>query len=321
MIFYGQVKQKASKGLKNNWVKVLLTVFLFGILTIGADIAVSIITYPTQEYIQTELMNILEAAIQTQNRELIIEAMIEIVYATGSIYLWNTISIAATILSMLFSLSLVKVYICASKGEKYGFKKFDLSLRTIRKSFCLELLKTLIVFLWSLLFIVPGIIKLIAYSQASYIQLENPDKKTLDCLKESEKMMYGRKAEYFSYKLSFIGWIILASVAISAIDVMILSYLINSAPIVWIIVSVILGYILQLPIYVYMGVSDAVYYEELKEDIKKPKTPFMFFVPPQGFNNPNQNGQNTSGPNFGGQPFEDFTKEREREDKDPFSDF
>ena len=318
MIFYGKVKQKASKGLKNNWIKVLLTVLFVSILTIGAEIAVSIITYPTQEYIKNELFKNLEVAKEMQNAQLYQETMIEIIYATAGIMFWKIITIGATIVGFLFNLSLVKVYISASKGEKYGFKNFDLSFKTIRKSFCLEMLKALIVLLWSLLLVVPGIIKLISYSQASYIQLENPDKKARECLKQSEKMMNGRKMEYFSYKLSFIGWVILARLAVSIIDVMVLGYIAKHSPLIFIIISVIIGYVLQLPINVYMSVCDASYYEELKEDIKNPKqAPFFFYVPPQG----QSSGTSQKGQDFSGQPFEDFTKEREREDKDPFSDF
>jgi uncharacterized membrane protein len=70
--------------------------------------------------------------------------------------------------------------------------------------------------LWAFLFIVPGIIKTISYSQAYFIYkdqkilTENGKVSALDCITESRKMMDGHKWEYFVLQLSFIGWGILS---------------------------------------------------------------------------------------------------------------
>lgn len=64
----------------------------------------------------------------------------------------------------------------------------------------------LFIFLWSLLFIVPGIIAAIRYSQVFYIFMENPEMPVLDILKKSGEMMKGHKNEYFFLQLSFAGW-------------------------------------------------------------------------------------------------------------------
>ena len=69
-------------------------------------------------------------------------------------------------------------------------------------------LTTLFVCLWSLLLVIPGIIKAISYSQAHYIALEHPEYQAIDCITESRKMMNGHKWEYFCLQLSFIGWMI-----------------------------------------------------------------------------------------------------------------
>lgn len=69
--------------------------------------------------------------------------------------------------------------------------------------------KTLIESLWSLLFIIPGIIKQYAFFCIPYIMAANPN---MDCDRArelSEKMMFGVKGELFELRLSFIGWHIL----------------------------------------------------------------------------------------------------------------
>lgn len=78
-------------------------------------------------------------------------------------------------------------------------------------SIVLNLLQSIYVALWSLLFFVPGIIKSYAYSMAFYIQQENSNKSASDCLSESQKLMKGHKWQLFCLDLSFIGWYIVGS--------------------------------------------------------------------------------------------------------------
>lgn len=65
------------------------------------------------------------------------------------------------------------------------------------------------VFIGTILFVIPGIIVGIMFSQANYILAENPDKSAMECIKESARMMKGHKFDYFVLELSFIGWSIL----------------------------------------------------------------------------------------------------------------
>ena len=83
-----------------------------------------------------------------------------------------------------------------------GFKRFF-------PSFLLLFFSGLFVFLWSLLFIIPGIIKIFSYSMAFFIMYDNPDIKPLAALKKSQIMMKGYKWKLFLLVLSFIGWILL----------------------------------------------------------------------------------------------------------------
>ncbi|MEA1987353.1 MAG: DUF975 family protein [Candidatus Marinimicrobia bacterium] len=78
------------------------------------------------------------------------------------------------------------------------------------RSIIAHLLKVIFVFLWTLLLIIPGIIKAIAYSQVYYILSEDKSISASDALIKSRKMMYGNKWKYFCLKLRFIGWWILS---------------------------------------------------------------------------------------------------------------
>lgn len=69
---------------------------------------------------------------------------------------------------------------------------------------------SLLVTLWSLLFIIPGIIAGFAYAMTPYILAEHPEISAVNALKMSKDMMQGNKGRYFCLQLSFIGWVLLS---------------------------------------------------------------------------------------------------------------
>ncbi|MGC4019125.1 MAG: DUF975 family protein [Muricomes sp.] len=70
-------------------------------------------------------------------------------------------------------------------------------------------LRDLFTFLWTLLLIVPGIIKHYEYLMVPYILSENPGMKKEEAFLISRKMMEGQKWNTFVLDLSFLGWRIL----------------------------------------------------------------------------------------------------------------
>lgn len=85
----------------------------------------------------------------------------------------------------------------------------------------LSVLMFIYTFLWSLLLLIPGIIKALSYSQAYYIYRDHLDQGTKISLNqavtESRQMMAGHKWEYFLLKLSFLGWYIACIFVLPAI--------------------------------------------------------------------------------------------------------
>lgn len=72
-----------------------------------------------------------------------------------------------------------------------------------------SLLYTLYVLLWSLLLVIPGIIKSYSYAMTPYVVHDHPEMDADDCIHESRMMMKGYKWKLFCMDLSFIGWAIL----------------------------------------------------------------------------------------------------------------
>ncbi len=69
-------------------------------------------------------------------------------------------------------------------------------------------------FLWTLLLIVPGIIKGLSYSMSLYIIAENPEMGAEAAIKRSMEMMRGYKMKFFLMQLGYIGWVILSAVTL-----------------------------------------------------------------------------------------------------------
>ncbi len=71
------------------------------------------------------------------------------------------------------------------------------------------LLECVYVILWTLLLIIPGIVKGYSYALTSYILKDRPDLKYNGAIEESMRLMDGHKMKLFLLDLSFIGWALL----------------------------------------------------------------------------------------------------------------
>ena len=83
----------------------------------------------------------------------------------------------------------------------------------------------LFTFLWSLLFIIPGIIKAYSYSMSLYILAENKGKPALECINESMAMTEGHKMDLFVLGLSFIGWGLLCAITFGIAGIWVAPYM------------------------------------------------------------------------------------------------
>ena len=95
-------------------------------------------------------------------------------------------------------------------GEQARFEDLFSGFDIFGNAFVLNLLITLKVIAWSLLFVIPGIVAAYRYSMATYIMAENPNMQATEAIERSKALMDGRKGDLFCLDLSFIGWALLA---------------------------------------------------------------------------------------------------------------
>ena len=103
----------------------------------------------------------------------------------------------------------------------------------------LIILQIVLIFLWSLLLVIPGIIAAYRYSFAVYVMIDHPEMSAMDCLRESKRLTTGYKRQLFLLDLSFIFW-----------------FLLTMIPVV--------GYIAQVYVTPYMESARVLYYEQIR---------------------------------------------------------
>ena len=102
----------------------------------------------------------------------------------------------------------------------------------------LIVLQIVFIFLWSLLFIIPGIIAAYRYSFAVYVMIDHPEMSAMDCLRESKRLTDGYKGQLFLLDLSFILWLLLTMIPV-------------------------IGYIAQVYVTPYKESAKVLYYEQI----------------------------------------------------------
>jgi len=87
------------------------------------------------------------------------------------------------------------------------FSRFD----HFAQGFLQLFLRNLFTALWTLLFVIPGIVKSFSYAMTPFIMAENPNLTAKEAIKISMERMDGHKGELFCLSLSFFGWSLLAT--------------------------------------------------------------------------------------------------------------
>ena len=126
------------------------------------------------------------------------------------------LTLASLVLTMFVSViqfGFKSYCLCLSRGEKeVGIDELVSGFQCFWKVLGLNILTGLFTALWTLLFIIPGIVKGYSYSMTFYILRDHPDWSITKCIEESGRMMKGRKMDLFILDLSFFGWTLLSSV-------------------------------------------------------------------------------------------------------------
>lgn len=227
-------KNEALDALSGNWGKaVLLTIiyiFLVGMITGPA-------TYQTvemQSYIQENAHNVRQAASLIQDP--MYQSLSRRMNGTsGLMTLVNILLIMP--LSVGYANAMRKLLV--NRDVELVPTAFHIAFENYWHKVWTMLWMSILIGLWSLLLLIPGIIKAFSYAMTPYIIEEYPELSSTEAIHRSRMMMRGHKFDLFWLELSFIGWGFLCLLTAG------------------------IGFFWLIP---YMETSIAAFYEEVKAD-------------------------------------------------------
>ena len=96
------------------------------------------------------------------------------------------------------------------------------------KVILLSIVEGVFIFLWSMLFVIPGIIAVYRYSFAIWNLCQNPELGVMEALNRSKRQTIGYKGQLFGLHLSFIGWYLIVFVIVGVYEGVILALMPDS---------------------------------------------------------------------------------------------
>jgi len=103
------------------------------------------------------------------------------------------------------AVGLSSFFLSIHKGSPRFFQLFD-GFDCFGKAFISNMLMSMYVFLWSLLFVIPGIVKTYSYAMTFFIIADDPFVSASDAITRSRQIMNGNKMRLFGLSLRYAGW-------------------------------------------------------------------------------------------------------------------
>ena len=123
-------------------------------------------------------------------------------------------AVAVLLLSGPLMLGFTMVCLAVSRRQGASLSKLFEGFSRFGDSLVLFLLMDIFIFLWSLLLVIPGIIKMYSYSMSWFVLHDRPDLTGNEARKRSMYLMRGHKWRLFCLDFSFIGWYLLSALTL-----------------------------------------------------------------------------------------------------------
>jgi len=136
----------------------------------------------------------------------------------------SLVALALAIVEMILQIGFSHMALITSAGGTPKFGDFFVPFKRFGRWFGFSLMMGLRIFLWMLLFFIPGIIAIYRYSAATYLMLEDPNMGINESLRKSGELMRGYKGKLFVLDLSFILWILLTAITFGLVGLYLRPY-------------------------------------------------------------------------------------------------
>ena len=185
--------------------------------------------------VDTNTMNEMLRLASEGNSEAVMEMMTKATPSAGASLIDSLLRLAMAVVGVGFSLFVMNSVRRSQPAIGNLLDGFGMFPRVL----FLIILQIVLIFLWSLLLVIPGIIAAYRYSFAVYVMIDHPEMSAMDCLRESKRLTTGYKRQLFLLDLSFIFWFLLTMIPI-------------------------IGYVAQVYVTPYMESAKVLYYEQIR---------------------------------------------------------
>lgn len=120
------------------------------------------------------------------------------------------VSILSSLLTTVLLAGFVLYCMAIRRGERAEYLTLFDGFSFVGKLILLEIVASFFIILWSMLFVIPGVIAAYRYSFAMYNLYENPGIGVMEALDMSKRQTLGYKSQLFTLDLSYFGWMLLA---------------------------------------------------------------------------------------------------------------
>ena len=138
------------------------------------------------------------------------------------------VSVVTTLTGLILDAGQVLYHLGVRRGEEMPYTALFDGFSFAGKIILLSIVQYIFIFLWTLLFIVPGIVAAYRYRFAILNLCENPEIGVMEAINMSKAQTAGFKWQLFVLDLSFIGWALLASLTLGILNIWLLPYIAQS---------------------------------------------------------------------------------------------
>lgn len=278
MVTNAELRLRARTALKNNWAIALLV----GLAAVLPSLIVQTVGLTTGGDLQSYLLGLTidtDSVIYRGDPEQLLAALTAFLRGPG--LLTGVLQFVAWLTAPVLALGQTYYQLKLLRRQETAFKDVFARGRYFFKALGLTLLIALKLLLWALPFLAVMLIgftlmvtqqstgwmtlsmagsfgmtaalirAVFTYAMAPVIQADEPEKGVMQCLRESIRMMEGKRMLLFSLELSFIGWYLLCALG-SSLLLSLFGFVIGET----------VSMLAQLVVSVYMGVAQCAFYEE-----------------------------------------------------------
>ena len=196
------LKREARLALRDHKPNIYLTALVYVLITLVLEILSTKLQYPGLTF--AEIVDVYYDPVSGE--DLLVSAVLQRNFFS------RILSVAVSVMTTVITFGFASVCLSVSRKISAGIGDMFDVFGFFLKALWLQIIMNVFTVLWSLLFVVPGIIAAYRYSMAPFILIDDPDKSVMQCIRESKELTSGYKWQLFVLELSLIGWTILSMI-------------------------------------------------------------------------------------------------------------